>query len=440
MEGDLYPHQLEAVEKLRSGRILCGGVGTGKSRTAVAYYMKNEAPKDVYVITTAKKRDTLDWQKEFSRFGVGQTMDSTIAGVLHIDSWNNIGRYDKIDGCFFIFDEQRLVGSGTWTKAFISLSRRNDWILLSATPGDTWLDYIPVFVANGFYPNRTAFKRQHVIYAPYTKFPKVDRYVDVGTLVKHRNELLVHMPYQRSTVRHTHIVDVSYDVALFEMAVKKRWHVYENRPLLQVSELFSVVRKVVSTHPSRLEKIRELAAIHAKLIVFYNFDYELEILRTLKEYRWTSTCQDQITNGLQTSLLGWSNSSRLESKPHTSLKNVSVENDSNLQLNTTHIAEWNGHKHDPIPDTDRWIYLVQYTAGSEGWNCTDTDAMVFYSLTYSYKQFEQAKGRIDRLNTPFRDLHYYLLISKNYMDSSVAKALAHKKNFNERSFIKDSLG
>jgi len=383
----LYPHQEEALNKLSNGKILWGGVGTGKSLVAAAYYMRSEAPKDVYVITTAKKRDSLDWDGEFVKYGVGKYANATTAGVLTVDSWNNIGRYTKVHGAFFIFDEQRLVGSGQWTKAFIHIARSNRWILLSATPGDTWLDYIPVFIANGFYTNRTQFKRQHVIYNTFTKFPKVDRYVEVAKLVRLRNSLLVEMPFERRTTRQVRVVDVEYDRDTFDMAVKKRWNPFKGAPIRDVGELFATIRKIVNLDSSRIAALKTLMGRHAKLVVFYNFDYELEALRSLS---------DLVT-----------------------------------------VAEWNGHKHENIPQSDTWVYLVQYTAGAEGWNCTTTDTMVFYSLTYSYKLWHQAFGRIDRLNTPFSILYYYILMSNSAIDLAMSRSLKEKKSFNERVIMSD---
>jgi len=379
----LYPHQKEAVKKLRNGSILWGGVGTGKSRVAMEYYMQEEAPKDIYVITTAKKRDSLDWEGEAAWYGVGKAKDASVSGLLTVDSWNNITKYTEIKDAFFVFDEQRLVGSGQWSKSFIKIAKRNRWILLTATPGDNWLDYIPVFVANGFYKNRTEFKREHVVYNTYTKFPKVDRYIGVSRLVKLRNQILVEMPFKQHTIRHTTEVWVDHDKDLLDKALTDRWHVFEERPLRDVAELFLVMRKIVNSSPSRLETIRRLMLDHPKLIIFYTFDFELEILRELKD--------------------------------------------------STTIAEWNGHKHENIPDLARWVYLVQYAAGAEGWNCTTTDTVVFYSLTYSYKNWHQAHGRIDRLNTPFTDLNYYILKSKSVIDRAISSSLKAKKSFNESS-------
>ena len=383
---DLYPHQEDALNRLNNGKILWGGVGTGKSLTAAAYYVRKELPKDVYVITTAKKRDSLDWEKEFAKFGIGKEASGTTGGLLHVDSWNNIGKYTGVEGAFFIFDEQRLVGAGDWTRQFIRISRRNTWILLSATPGDTWLDYIPVFIANGYYTNRTEFKREHVVYNSYTKFPKVEKYVNTGRLVRLRNDILVEMPYLRRTVRHSKDITVGYDVALLDEVVNKRWHVYESRPLRDVAELFMIMRKVVNSSPSRKLAILSLMQKHPKLIVFYNFDYELDALRSL--------------------------------------------------ASITTVREWNGHKHQDLPDTDSWVYLVQYAAGAEGWDCIQTNATAFYSLPYSYKLWHQAHGRIDRLNTPFKDLFYYTLLSKSPIDFAVSKMLAKKRSFNESAFSK----
>jgi hypothetical protein len=383
---DLYPHQQDAVAQLHNGAILWGGVGTGKSLVAAAYYIKAEAPKDIYVITTAKKRDSLDWQGEFAKFGVGMEKNATVAGVLTIDSWNNINKYKGIENAFFIFDEQRLVGSGTWVDAFVKIAKKNRWILLSATPGDTWLDYIPVFIANGFYKNRTEFKREHVVYKSFSKFPKVDRYLGVGRLVRLRNQILVEMPYHRHTVRRNIVMPVSYNVDTFNQVVKRKWHPYEKRPLKDVAELFRVMRFITNHDPTRLEAVRTLLRAHPRLIVFYNFDYELEKLRQLSD--------------------------------------------------TVIVLEWNGHKHETIPESDSWVYLVQYAAGAEGWNCTTTDAMVFYSLPYSYKLWHQAHGRIDRINTPYSELFYYVLLSNSLIDLAVRKTLEAKQNFNEAAYVK----
>lgn len=394
---ELYPHQQKAVDELHNGAILVGGVGTGKSMTSLAYYytkvckgvLHDEAsmrePTDLIIITTAKKRDHGDWEKDAINFGLTKSQELNPNNVrMIVDSWNNIGKYKEVHGAFFIFDEQRLVGKGQWSKDFVHIAKHNKWVVLSATPGDTWLDYIPVFVANGYFKNRTEFMRNHVVFNTFSKFPKVERYSDVGTLVRFRNKTLVEMPYVRHTTRISTDVEVEFDKDLQHKALTQRWHVFEGRPLRDVSELFLVLRKIVNSHPSRLAAVRKLMAAHPKLIVFYNFDFELEALREL--------------------------------------------------VGDVPFAEWNGHKHQHIPDTDRWVYVVQYAAGSEGWNCIDTDAVAFYSLTYSYKMFHQAHGRIDRLNTPFTDLYYYTLISNSVIDQAIRKALKMKKNFNEASF------
>ena len=382
---ELRDHQIDARDRMHNGSILCGGPGSGKSRTAVAYYMKEEAPRDIIVITTAKKRDSLDWEGECAKVGVGKNVGGTTQGLLTVDSWNNIGKYTETTEAFFIFDEQRLVGKGAWVKSFLKIARRNNWILLSATPGDTWLDYIPVFIANGFYRTRTEFNDRHVIWKPFAKFPQVKGYQNVGVLVRHRNSILVKMPYERHTVRETTYVPVDFDKTTVDKVVRDRWHVFEDRPLSNSAELFHCVRKVVNSDSSRYDAIYTLLDRHPKLIVWYTFDYELEILRGLGEL--------------------------------------------------VPLAEWNGHKHEPIPEGDSWVYLVQYMSGAEGWNCTTTDTMVFYSLTYSYRLWHQAHGRTDRLDTPFQILHYYVLRSKSAIDRAVMGALTNKKDFNESAFV-----
>jgi len=387
---ELMQHQKDAISKLDNGKILYGGVGSGKSLAVIGYYMEKEAPRDIYVITTAKKRDSLEWEREAVRYGISTVTDYTRSdtGTLYVDSWNNISKYTEVEDAFFVFDEQRLVGSGAWVKSFQKIAKRNRWVLLSATPGDTWLDYVPVFIANGLYKNPTEFKREHVIYETWSRYPKIRRFVNETLLEKYRNMLLVEMPYIMHTNRNIEEITVAHDAKLFHKVVKERWNPFTNKPIQDVAELFHTMRKVVNSDPSRLETIRGLMKSHPRIIIFYNFDYELEILRSLGGNGFT-------------------------------------------------IAEWNGHKHQPIPETEKWIYLVQYVAGAEGWNCIDTDTMVFYSLTYSYKNLQQAMGRIDRLNTSFTELYYYILLSNSVIDRAVRMAQHRKKLFNERSWAKE---
>lgn len=384
----LFPYQLDAVNQLKTGSILCGGVGSGKSITSVYYYYFvecNDNPsKDLYIITTAKKRDTLDWERECAKFALATDRDSSINGVLvKVDSWNNIKKYVDVDNAFFIFDEQRVVGSGAWVKSFIKITKKNNWILLSATPGDTWMDYIPVFVANNFYKNRTEFIRRHVVYNSFMRFPKVDRFLEESRLNRLKREVIVIMKYKKKTNSIYKTLWADYDKNKLKLVTQKRWNPFTDKPIKQISELFVAVRKVVNSDPTRLNIIKELLEKHRKIIIFYNFNYELEILRTLKE------------------------------------------------ISGVKVAEWNGHKHEPLPKGESWAYLVQYLSGSEGWNCIETNVIAFYSLNYSYRIMTQAAGRIDRMNTPFVNLYYYRIASPSWIDRAIRKAIAHKKNFNE---------
>lgn len=389
---ELRDYQQEAVNKMRNGCILNGGVGSGKSRTSLAYYFTQMGgklypysrmtnPKKLYIITTARKRDTLEWEQELIPFLLSKEEDGVV-----IDSWNNIKKYTNVEGAFFIFDEQRVVGSGAWVKAFLKICKANEWILLSATPGDTWSDYIPVFIANGFYKNKTEFVREHVIYSRFTKYPKIDRYINTRRLVRLRDRILVDMDFHRDTIPHHEDIYCNYDAMMYKEIGKNRWNPYKDEPIVNASELCYTWRKLVNSDESRQMALLEIFEKHPKMIVFYNFDYELDILKGM------------------------------------------------YYGDDVEIAEWNGHKHQAIPDTEKWVYLVQYTAGCEGWNCISTDTIVFYSQNYSYKTLEQARGRIDRMNTPFINLYYYHLKSRSGIDLAISRALKNKKQFNERKF------
>lgn len=402
----LFDYQTDAIGRMKNGCILCGGVGSGKSLTAVSYYYlenggdpasvtggdyipMDDPPRDLYIITTARKRDTFEWEKELAPFLLSTNPETNLyCNKVIVDSWNNIHKYTEAENAFFIFDEQRVVGSGVWVRSFLKIAKRNCWILLSATPGDTWSDYIPVFIANGFYKNRTEFKREHIVYSQFSKFPKIERYLGERHLRKLRDSLLVDMDFKRQTKAHHEDVYVRYDAALYRDVMRSRWDPWKQEPIENAGGLCYCLRKAVNTDVSRQTMALEIAEKHPRMILFYSFDYELEILKGL----------------------AWPEG--------------------------TAVAEWNGHRHEPIPKANRWVYLVNYGAGSEGWNCTLTDTMLFYSQNYSYKVMAQASGRIDRLNTPYHDLYYYHLKSRSGIDLAISRALEDKKTFNESRFVK----
>lgn len=405
MKPLLEDYQWDAVDRLDSGKILCGGVGSGKSRTSIAYYFCKECGgiadgwyrgyeehfrkcriiTDLYIITTARKRDTADWDKELALFGLPEKDGAKII----VDSWNNIKKYTEVSGAFFIFDEQRVVGSGQWVKSFLKIAKKNRWILASATPGDSWPDYIPVFIANGFYRNRTEFKDEHMLITYHHNYPIIKGYIGVGKLKMLRNKILVNMDYDLRNTRHVVYLLCDYDQAAYKDLIKNRWNNEENRPILSVSEFYSLLRKCVNSDKSRGEMILDLVKEHPKLLIFYNFNYELEILKNLDYPEGTV------------------------------------------------IAEWNGFNHQMIPKSDQWVYLVQYSC-VEGWNCTETDSCVFYSQNYSYKTMEQASGRLDRMDSPYHDLYYYHLRSSAPIDIRIARAVRMKKKFNERDDFEKS--
>ena len=386
-------HQREAVKRLKSGSILVGGTGSGKSRTALVYFFSKECggkivdrfeemknPKPLYIITTAAKRDKKEWEDELKEFSIND---------VTIDSWNNIKKYSKVENAFFIFDEQRVVGSGTWSKSFIKISKNNNWILLSATPGDTWSDYVPVFIANGFYKNRTEFFRRHAVFARYTNFPKIEKYIETDHLEKLKAKILVQMNISRDTVPHRINIVLGYDKELYKDMSDNRWDFLEDKPIENASRFTQLQRRIVNADPERIERLEEIIKAHKKVIIFYNFNYERDMMLELFDKMKIS------------------------------------------------FGELNGYHHDMIPDDECWTYIVQYNSGSEGWNCVDTNVIVFYSLSYSYRMMHQAAGRIDRRNTPYKDLYYYYFQSDSSIDKAILKSLAKKKDFNEKKYYQE---
>lgn len=411
MPNILSDYQIDAIRRMHNGCILCGDVGSGKSRTALAYFYKENGgdlsslinadrsyarmrspPMDLYIITTAKKRDANEWDEEMVPFLMA-SVNTIYKHKVVVDSWNNIHKYQDVKGAFFILDEQRVVGYGKWTKSFLKLAKYNRWILLSATPGDSWMDYMPVFIANGFYRNKTDFTSRHVVYKRYSNFPQVDKYLDTDMLMYYRRKVIVVMYYKHITPSEHNTIYCDYDKGLYSFALgrKNPWvvdHHGANVPIANASEYCLILRKIVNMDVSRSEAIMDILKSHPRVIIFYNFNYELEILRDL------------------------------------------------FSANGIDYAEWNGQLHQEIPSGDEWAFLVQYNAGAEGWNCIRTDTMIFYSQHYSYKIMKQAAGRIDRRNTPWPKLYYYHLKSRSGIDCAISKTLNEKKDFNASAFVK----
>ena len=395
---ELYEHQKKAVERMHNGCILVGGVGSGKSLTSIYYYfhkvcnaMKQKSDrKDLYIITTARKRDTNEWDNELGSFCL-KVGDSKINKWYHVnvivDSWNNIGKYKDVKNAFFIFDEQRLVSMGAWSKSFLKITKSNKWILLSATPGDTWSDYMTVFIANGFVRNKTEFNNRYCVFSRFSKFPKIERYLEVERLTAMRNRIVVIMKYKNDAKQIHKRIFCDYGKEFYLSVAKMRVNPETQKPCKDAGEVCRCLRKIVNTSADRLINCSNILNQYPKVIIFYNYDYELDLLRKLCEYR------------------------------------------------DVKFAEWNGHKHEMIPVSDKWVYLVQYTAGAEAWSCIETNCIIFYSANYSYKIMHQAAGRIDRITTPFKELYYYHLVSKSSIDGMIEAAISRKKTFNEKMFV-----
>lgn len=393
----LYPHQEKAVQKLHNGSVLVGGVGSGKSLTALYYwhcnvcggsfqpYRARKLKIPLYIITTARKRDTGDWEEEMGPFLVKHYV---------VDSWNNIGKYINVKGAFFIFDEQRLVSYGSWSKAFLKITRANQWILLSATPADTWYDMLTLFIAHGFVRNKTDFHSRYCVFSRFSKYPKIERYVGEQELSRFRSKIFVIMKDQRQTKRHYKRIFTEFDRSLYNFVVKERKNPFNldektglPLPCMDMGEICRVCRHIVNTDSSKLDALGDIYKQFPRIIVFYNYDYELDVLRN------------------------W------------------------CELSEIPYSEWNGHKHQEVLGGDTWLYLCQYAAAQEAWNCITTNCTVFFSPNYSYKAMEQSAGRIDRMNTSYTDLYYFIFLTNSSIDKQIWDAVGKKKRFQESKFV-----
>lgn len=403
MEPLLNEQQRKAISQMKNGSILRAETGLGKTRTSLGYFftryggnlgeefgyegrfkMPSYLP-NLYVITTAKTRDSKSWERELNVYRLYDNDDFHYV----VDSWNNIDKYRDVKDSFFIFDEQRAGGSGKWAKRFIEIAQNNEWVLLSATPGDKWKEYIPIFIAHGFYRNKTDFMNKHCLTNPYRVWDI--KYINEGMLIRHRRDITVYMDKEKPANPNHHNIYAGYDKDKYTLIQRDRWNPYSNEPIQNGADLVRLLRRVVNEDYSRIELVAQILLDHPKLIIFYNFNYERDLLRMFAH-------------------------------------SVGID-----------IAEWNGSLHQNIPSSDSWIYIVQYSAGCEGWNCFETDTMVFYSQDYSYKRMHQAEGRISRLNTPYDNVFYYHILSRSTIDRMISRSLSEKKDFNDSKFL-NSIG
>lgn len=370
--------QEKALAELKpSGSILVGATGSGKSIVGLEWYRRKRSTLPLLVITTAKKKDSNEWIEEAAKLDIHN---------IEVVSWNTIQKYVSINNHVVIFDEHRAIGYGEWAKSFIAIAKNNDWIILTATPGDDWMDFAAVFIAEGFYRNRTAFLNAHVEWNPWVRYPKVLKWHNVWQLIEYRNLITTTLDYQRSALLHTFNIVTEYDKEAYTRALKTRWNPFNDEPIRNAAELCYCLRRISNETTSKLDILGEIFDAKKKLILFYNFKYELEMIRT-----WCSK-------------------------------------------NEILLREWNGEKHQDLPNGKSWIYAVQFIAGSEAWNCTSTDTLVFFSQNYSYRLMAQAAGRIDRRNTPYEHLYYYRLFTNSTIDNAINEALERKGKFNERLF------
>ena len=196
------------------------------------------------------------------------------------------------------------------------------------------------------------------------------------------------MHFERKTKRHRQFIPSNYDTNLYEKVMRDRWNVFEDKPIENGSEFLQLLRKIVAMDEDRIFNAKFLMDIHDRLIIFYNYNYERDVL-------------------------------------------IQIAKDLGKQY-----WEWNGHAHQEVPNKEKWLYIVQYTAGAEGWNCISTNVILFYSMNYSFKIVEQAEGRIDRLNTSYNDLEYYFLTSESQIEKDIFKAVQTKQKFNESAWLK----
>ena len=108
--------------------------------------------------------------------------------------------------------------------------------------------------------------RSHVIFNRFVKYPKVEAYIDTWKLTENRQKILVHMHYEKKTKHVIKLMYASYDESLYKFVSEKRWNVYTDKPIKNISELCYVWRKIVNDDKSREDIIGRIIEEKRKVI------------------------------------------------------------------------------------------------------------------------------------------------------------------------------
>lgn len=406
----LYKFQQDIVNQLHN-KYRCAvfsGCGTGK--TIICGELLKYHTGKILLVCQASKVD--DWIEHFTTYYPSVKLfnlrkaqqleqfnayQSRCIGVVNYDLIyrREINRFNTL-----VLDESSEIKYDNTKKSRTILkmvSPKTSVILLSGTPcGGHYENLYTQAKLLGLGMTKTEYWNRYVNWyeipipgRPYS-IKKVVGYKNVDDLINRlskcgavfvKSEDVLDLPEQTFTVK---TVDKPIALKRFErdgsVVVYGKEYVAAN-----VLVELTASRQLCNSKDKQQAFIDLINSINDRVVVFYNFDSELDTLKTL-----------------------------VKDRP---------------------IAEVNGHTNTEqiYHDNDNCVLFVQYQAGARGLNLQDGNKIIYYSLTLSSDLFEQSKKRIHRIGTKY-PCFYWILQTKDSVEESIYKSLNRQEDYNEELF------
>lgn len=411
----LYAFQKQYLQGLPAKYIFAADTGTGKTVMALAHYDKHAYLKPLLILAPASKVQTGDWDREIKEYFAGRFVpEYEIWSYEKFSRVPSIAQYKKTGdrgvwrdwlnrhprGFAMIADEVHKAKnpqSGVGKRVFEVAAACDVFLGLSATPlPNGWIDAANYFKIFKFTQNITAFKKRYCNIQTYKGFPEIVGYYHEGELQSNWNHIAKPLSKQMALdLPPITTVPISLPAGPNYIKVQKE-RLFGDKFLDNPSALMHALRQSI-IEPKVVWLNSFLEGVSDNVVIFYNYVEERQqILAMIK-------------------------------KSHKRRQ----------------VFRQDGEKHE-VPGKDKWgglrrtITLAQYQSGSTGIELTYAATTVYFSPTYSYSNYEQSIGRIER-HGQSKKMTLYLLCAPTTLEKDVWAALRNKKDFQEKQWYEEKL-
>lgn len=412
----LYKYQHEYLEGLPPKFIFAADTGTGKTLMSLAHYDVWSYPRPLLILAPASKVQTGDWEEEIERWYEGrQKPEYEIYSYEKFSRNPSIKRYHK-DGFlgvwrdwlarhpsdFAVIADEVHKGknpqSGNGKRLFEVATRAKFFVGLSATPmPNGWIDAANYFKIFGYTKGITDFKRRYCRIVDYKGFPEIVEYYRQGELQRLWNNIAKPLS-KDAALDLPSVTSIPINLPTGPDYIKvQKDRLFNDKFLDNPAALMHALRQsLIKPKLAWLDEFLEGAS--GNIVVFYNYVGERERITTLLKQK------------------------KFKDRP---------------------VFRMDGQKHE-LPPKSAWeglsrsITLAQYQSGSQGVEMTYADTIVYFSPTYSYMNYEQSQGRINR-NGQTKKMTLYLLRAPSTIERDIWGALKEKRDFQEKQWYEEML-